>query len=117
MAKAGEKGKNFSVSEIAGELKIPQPFLRKILQTLNKKNLLRSCKGAGGGFRLSRLPDKIFLVELIEIFQGKMKIIECFLRKKICPNKRDCRLKKKLEEIEKYVVSELSSITIKDLLE
>ena len=39
-----------SASELVANLKIPRPFLRKILQTLNREGILNSYKGKGGGF-------------------------------------------------------------------
>jgi Rrf2 family protein len=105
-----------SVRELAQELKIPRPFLRKILQRLNKKRILKSYKGKDGGFVLSGPLEKIFLIDLMRIFQGRLKLHECLFKRKICPNKETCSLGGKLAEIEKYVVSQLESISIASLL-
>lgn len=113
---ARQKKKKTSVSELARALEIPRPFLRKILQVLNKKRILKSYKGQGGGFSLAAATDKIFLVDLIKIFQGQLKINECFLKKEICPEASVCALKKRIEDIERYIVSQLSSINIASLL-
>ena len=74
------------VSQLNKKLKIPRPFLRKILQILNKEGLIRSYKGQGGGFSLSVAPRKISLIDLIKIFQGSTKLNECIFRKNICPH-------------------------------
>ena len=113
---AKKKEEIVTVSMLTKKLKIPKAFLRKILQILNKNKILRSLKGQGGGFILAVSPDKIFLVDLIEIFQGALKINECIFKKRICPNVKTCLLKKKLDHIERYVVSELESITIASLI-
>ena len=103
------------VSELVKELKIPRPFLRKILQALNKQGLLKSYKGSGGGFSLDRPGNKIFLFDLINVLQGPVKFNECIFKKTFCPDVKSCALKKKIEAIEKYVVSQLQSITIASL--
>jgi len=113
---AGGKNKLTSVSELVKELKIPRPFLRKILQLLNKKRILRSYKGKDGGFLLARPANKIFLLDLIKIFQGTLKLNECLLKKIICPNTKICILKKKIDKIEKHLFLELKPITIDKLL-
>jgi len=105
-----------SVSELVDSLKIPKPFLRKSLQLLNKKGVLKSYKGLGGGFKLTRKPRQLFISDLIKIFQGPFKLNECYLKKRPCPHKKECVLKKKIDSIEKYVISQLNSITLKDLL-
>lgn len=40
-----------TVVELAKRTDIPRPFLRKIVQTLNKEGILESSRGKGGGFR------------------------------------------------------------------
>lgn len=105
-----------SVSELVRKLKIPRPFLRKILQVLNRKRLLRSYRGQDGGFMLALPPNRIFLVDLITIFQGPISLNRCVFKKGICPDVRTCVLRKKMEAIEKGVVSKLKAITIKSLL-
>jgi len=110
------KDKIVSVSDLVKDLKIPRPFLRKILQILNRKGILISYKGIGGGFLLAASPNKINLVDLIEIFQGPLRLNECLFKKNICPDKKICTLRQKINGIEKYVISELQSITIATLV-
>jgi len=109
-------GRLTSVSNLSEELNIPKPFLRKILQVLHKERILKGSKGYGGGFRLARSADKIYLTDLIEIFQGPLKLNECIFKKKLCPDRKFCFLKKKIDDIEKYVVLKLESITIASLI-
>lgn len=108
--------KVISVNDMVAELGIPRPFLRKTLQVLSNKGILKSCKGRGGGFSLAMKPEKIFLVELMRIFQGPIKLNECFFKKKPCPNRHMCRLKKRIDFIEDMVRRELDLITIGDLV-
>jgi Rrf2 family protein len=110
------KDKVVSVTELVKSLSIPRPFLRKILQRLGKKGLVESHKGVGGGFRLTRPPDDIYLTELIEAFQGPVKLNKCIFRKKICPNTRVCTLKARIDRIEGRLEAELNSISIRSLL-
>ena len=110
------KNKIVSASEIVTKLNMPRPFLRKILQTLQKRGILESIKGNRGGFQLALHPNKIFLVDLIKIFQGDIKIIECFFKKEICPNFRKCSLREKMKNIERIVFSKLKGINITSLL-
>lgn len=105
-----------SVTELVGALRIPGPFLRRILQQLGRRGLVRSCKGKGGGFRLAVPAGKIFLTDIIETFQGPFNMNECFFKKSVCPNKQRCLLKKRLDLIEKHVASELGEITIGSLI-
>ncbi len=113
---AKNKQEIVSVSEMVDKLRIPRPFLRHLLQVLNKKGILYSHKGSGGGFRLAIPAGRIFLTDLIKIFQGSLKLNECLFKKKICPNKDTCILRGRINKIEKEAVSKLSSITIASLI-
>lgn len=105
-----------SASELVNHLEIPRPFLRKIMQVLNKKRILKSTKGKGGGFTLTAKPQKMYLLDLIQIFQGRLKLNECTFKKKVCPNIKTCKLKKRIDKIQDYVIRELKTIRISDLL-
>ncbi len=111
-----KEGKITPVTELVENLKIPKPFLRGILQELEKNKMVKSFKGRGGGFKLAKSPDKIFLTQLIRIFQGPIKLTECTIRKKVCPDVTTCLVKKKMEQINRYIVSELEAVTIDSLL-
>ncbi len=113
---AGKPQGVISVTELVKELKIPRPFLRKILQTLTKSGLAKSYKGVGGGFKLAVAPDKIYLADIIKVFQGKFTLNECFFKKDICPNRRTCPLKKRIDSIERRAQEEIGAITIGSLL-
>jgi len=111
----GEK-KVLSVNGLVKESKITKPFLRKILQHLNKKGFLKSTRGKGGGFLLIRKPESIRIAEVIEAFQGKISLSEHVFIKRSCSHIKACVLKKALDGIEKHAIKVLSSITIKDLM-
>ncbi|MFA5316954.1 MAG: Rrf2 family transcriptional regulator [Dehalococcoidales bacterium] len=111
-----EKGGIITVTELVKELGMPRPFLRKIHQKLNAAKLLISKKGKGGGFRLARQADKIFITQVMEIFQGPFKLNDCMFKRKICPNRKACFMRKKLEAIEKFAAAQLKGVTIKEIL-
>ena len=65
-----------SVKELVKCLDVPNPFLRKVLQVLNRHKLLRSYKGKGGGnpksaqVVLEKMPESL----LSEIEQFLIKL-------------------------------------------
>jgi Rrf2 family protein len=109
------EGRTIPIKELVKELETPKPFLRKILQLLSINGILKSYKGKNGGFELAMEPDKIFLLDLMQIFQGKFKISECIFKKNTCPNQQYCLLKAEIDSIEKMVLEKISAITLKSL--
>ena len=113
---AEQKEEMVSVSQMVKYLEMPRPFLRKILQILNKEGLLNSYKGKGGGFALALPPEKIFLIDVMKTFQGPIRLNECKFKKSDCPNIKNCLLKIKIGEIEKEVIKKLKLITIASIM-
>jgi len=113
---AKNKNEIVSVSELIKCLKIPGPFLRKILQALNKCGLLLSFKGPCGGFRLNKPADKIFITDIMQVFQGPFIFCEHTFKSKPCHDIKKCIFKKKLDIIGLYVKRELNNISIADLI-
>jgi len=105
-----------AVAELVNKLSVPKSFMRKVLQQLNKEKILESFKGQGGGFKLKLPPDKIYIIEIMRIFQGHVGLNGCFLKKNICPNKGKCVLRKKIRFIEKHALRQLKEINIASLL-
>jgi Rrf2 family protein len=105
-----------SASEMGKELKIPGPFLRKILQILSGEGLLESTKGQGGGFSLSLPAEKILLTDLIRIFQNTIRLNECIFKKRLCPNRGICAMKREIDQIEGDVLKRLRKISIASLI-
>ncbi len=65
---------------------------------------------------LGRPSGRIYLLEMVEAFQGPFKLNECTFKKDICPNRKKCFLKKKIDSIEDYVYSQLRSVTVESIL-
>ncbi|OIO81145.1 MAG: hypothetical protein COW11_05605 [Candidatus Omnitrophica bacterium CG12_big_fil_rev_8_21_14_0_65_43_15] len=116
IAKNKKKGDIACVTDLVKCLKIPKPFLRKILQALNKCGLLLSFKGPCGGFRLNKPADKIFITDIMQVFQGPFMLCEHTFKTGPCHDVKKCIFKKKLDAIGVYVKKELGTITIKDLI-
>jgi len=113
---AKENDRIISVDELVKELKVPRAFIRKVLQKLNKKGILKSYKGAHGGFSLNKKAKSVYLLDIMQVFQGPFKLNECVFKKKACPEVKKCRLKKKLDNIEDYIIKELKEISLKKMI-
>lgn len=113
---AESKKRVFPVKELVRLTGVPRAFLRKILQSLSLKGIVTSCKGKGGGFSLAGDPHVITINDLIEVFQGPVRVCLHTLGKKECPKINKCRLKREFDTIERELTARLRSITIASLL-
>lgn len=90
IAKYSSSGENTELTRIAEEHEIPKHFLSKILQQLVRADLLDSTKGPSGGYRLSRHPDNIALIEIVEVIDGLDVFHECGIGFKKCNDQDPC---------------------------
>ncbi|MGG6293002.1 RrF2 family transcriptional regulator [Leptolyngbya sp. AN02str] len=63
-------GEPMQIRQIAAEQQIPDRYLEQLLATLRRAGLVRSQRGAKGGYVLAREPWKITLLEVINCIEG-----------------------------------------------
>jgi Rrf2 family protein len=59
-----------TVSEITAKQPIPDRYLEQILGNLRRGGLLKSQRGARGGYVLARPPQEITLIEIVSLIEG-----------------------------------------------
>jgi len=110
---------NTGLKEIAEKLKIPQPYLAKILQILARKKILHSSKGPHGGFYLLIPASKLTLMDLIDAIDGRNFFDSCYVTGERCnfdkPDNGLCVLHNDLRQEKVRLEKFFSSKTIEDL--
>ena len=87
-----EEGRVATLAEMAQTLTLPREFLAKILKALTSSGLVRSVRGAHGGYSLARLPAEISFLEAIEAAGGPVQINVCLDHKDACEASSDCSM-------------------------
>jgi len=109
------------VDEISESEKIPKSFLAKIFQSLVKGGLVRSVRGARGGFRLARPPEEITVLEILECIENGLALQKCVANHPTCvvADRRlsGCPLCRIFGEAQHRVNEVFSKTTLKELLE
>jgi Rrf2 family protein len=70
LALHADDGRPTSVRDIAERTGLPQPYLEQILLALKGAGIVRSKRGVGGGYVLSRPPGRITLSEIVGAVDG-----------------------------------------------
>ena len=86
------KGENVLVSkkEVAEQMDIPSQFLGKIVQQLAKSGLVSITQGPKGGMKLSKPPESISLLNVVESVIGEIFLNECIADPKSCDKSDKC---------------------------
>ena len=80
-------GVQLNAAHLAEETGIPLPTVQKLVSKLSHAGLLRSVRGAGGGFRLARPAAAVTLADIIEAIEGPIAMTSC-----VDTGKHDCGL-------------------------
>jgi len=115
LAKNSQNGP-VSTRRIAADEDISYQLACKLMQTLQKKNLVKSSIGPAGGFELARPPSKINMLQIIEVIQGPLRLNRCLLSTDNCPRKPGCPVHKKLKVLQTYIQSSLRNSMLRGLL-
>ncbi len=82
-------GDAMTVHEIAEVTRVPAPYLSKLMQGMVRSGLLKSRRGLGGGFTLSRPPDAITMWDILQAVDPLKRIHTCPLEieghEELCP--------------------------------
>lgn len=108
---ASESNK-IGVKDIAKALRIPSPFLAKILQTLSRKKALSSTKGPGGGFWLTDKEKDVPLISIVYHIDGIDKFTNCALGLKVCSEETPCPIHHAVQPFKHEFMKQLSDNTI-----
>jgi len=75
---------------LAHEQKIPERYLAKIIQDLRRSGLIRSVRGASGGYVLNESPSKISLLDIWEGLEGTLCPVDCLDSPAVCDMRAEC---------------------------
>lgn len=101
-------------SEVASAENIPVNFVRKILESLAKTGLVKSYRGAGGGFTLGREADAITLRHIIEAVEGPFAFNDC-LSQSGCEQMPFCPVSQVWMEVQSAVEDILGRYSLADI--
>ena len=85
-------GKVASLQDLSSTLHLPREFLAKILKVLAGRGLVRSSRGAHGGYQLARPAREISFLDVIESVEGPVQLNVCLDHKDRCDVSASCTM-------------------------
>lgn len=111
-------GEPVKVRDIARRQGISEKYLEQIISLLNKASLVKSIRGAYGGYNLTSPPEQYTVGQILKAAEGSLSPTDCVGENgSQCENKSTCAsflLWKKLDDAINEV---LEGITLADMLE
>lgn len=112
---ASQHGKPMVTPRIAGITRVPGGYLSKVLQMLARGGIVRSQRGLHGGFVLTRSPEDLSVLDVVNAVDPLKRIETCPLDleehgDQLCP------LHRRLDEVVLQVEKAFADHSIEDLL-
>jgi Rrf2 family protein len=104
------------MKEISEEQGLSMKYLYILLSSLKTAGLVRSVRGVGGGFVLTRAPSGITVWEAVHALEGSLAVAECVEDSEGCHHAGRCATLGLWQAINQAVARMLERISLADLL-
>ena len=108
-------GARLSATELSGETGLPLPTTQKLMGQLAACGLLRSMRGASGGFSLAREAEAITLADIVEAVEGPIAMAACSNGNFDCALDAHCRVKPHMGIVGNAVRGALGAVSLTTL--
>lgn len=108
-----------SLKNIAERQGISEYYLEQLIAVLRRKNLVKSIRGAQGGYVLSREPSKITVGEILNVLEGPIEITDCIAdgEKVECTKANYCATRLIWVKIKNAINDVVNSISLSDMVD
>ena len=103
------------IREISENRHVPDKYLAKIMGRLVKSGIVRSGRGASGGYMLARDPSELNLRHVYEAIEGEIQIIDCMNEDGPCALYQNCTQITVWDKIQTEMLKTLERISLESL--
>lgn len=103
------------LSRIAETEGLSEAYLEQLFSLLKKKGLIRSVRGAQGGYFLAKEPQDIPIGDIIEALEGELALSCCQDKEEPCDKVDNCATKNILARLQAEMEGVLSSMSLADM--
>ena len=103
------------LDDVIAGANLPRDFMAKLFQRLVRAGILRSAKGRGGGFALSRPPHEVTLMHVCEAIDGPQIFDRCVVGMERCTDHMPCAQHDLYKPIRQRLKDYLNTTTLADL--
>ena len=104
------------MSTVAQRQDLSRKYLHALLTALKAAGLVRSVRGIGGGFTLTKAPEDIRLSDILHGLEGPMSLVDCVADERVCNRSSRCPTRRIWQELAGAIENVLDNVTLKDLL-
>lgn len=114
---AGAPERVFSAADLAATLGLGQPTVSKVLKLLGQHELVKSSRGARGGYVLGRPADAISIAHIIDALEDQpFGLTECTSMPGACSVEAGCHIRTNWQRINAIIRHTLEDVSVADML-
>jgi len=113
------RDEQLSVAEIASKYEVSPHHLAKVMNTLGRAGLVRSVRGAGGGYQFAGNARRTTLLDIVELFEnaGPAARNEDDLAEKTGEGRALSQVMKEIDDIARSTLGSITIATMKRLVD
>lgn len=104
-----------SIKSISERQNISEYYLEQLFAPLRKSDLIKSIRGAQGGYVLNKSPKDISVADIVRVLEGPIEISEC-IEGASCNNIDCCATRLLWGKIKRSIDSVMESTTLEDIV-
>ena len=109
--------KYIPLKEVAERQEISEKYLENILKVLVQNGFLAGLRGKGGGYRLTRSPERYTVGEILTLTEGSLAPVSCLAPgAAACPRMPGCRTYEMWRGLDRLIEDYFGNITLADLI-
>lgn len=112
---AAHAGHIFTARDLAEATHITLPTVGKILKIMAKAKLLRSTRGAKGGYELAKPATDISIAAILFAIEDKVAVTDCSHKAGECSLERYCSIRCNWQLISQTILNALESLSLADM--
>ena len=106
-----------AIRSIAERQDVPEQYLEQLIGPLRRAHLVRSVRGAGGGYLLTKPPDETTVGEIVRALEGPLNITDCMADADSCSRSGLCPSRLIWERLGQAINEVLDRTTLADMLQ
>lgn len=105
-----------ALSVVAKRQEISEKYLEHLTTPLKKAGLIRSTRGAHGGYVLLKQPSQITLKDIILALEGSVYLVECTKNPTVCKRSSTCVSRDIWKDVADKILETLSMLTLEKMM-
>ncbi|GHU74224.1 AsnC family transcriptional regulator [Clostridia bacterium] len=101
---------------VAERQDVPEQYLEQLIAPLRRAGLVKSARGASGGYELTQPPEDIQVGGILRALEGPVRLTDCVMEPDACSRAGECPSRALWEKLNQAIQNVLDNTTLAELL-